>query len=288
MGNPKVYIDACCFIEMAAHKVGTHKQEPEDDIAFLQQIMTGSFSGEIEVLTSVLSIAECQCAYTQNRDGRILTDQIKQLFRDILTSGQFVTLVQDSILVAERARNLYWVHQLTFSGADAIHIASALEMSCDEYLTFDGKAHDRAKELESLGITVLLPRNTKSLTKEAIEHAERANVAKDQRTLLDDLDTETQDDAKTENETAANEPTDESPVAAPAAIPDPTAQNVSENEQNNTDKLPISTSSNEAAENLMEPSTQTNKSLEQVNPAPEESNHGRPESSSYQVKESGK
>jgi hypothetical protein len=37
VGNPKVYIDACCFIEMAAHKVGTHKQDREDDIAIFSR-----------------------------------------------------------------------------------------------------------------------------------------------------------------------------------------------------------------------------------------------------------
>jgi hypothetical protein len=89
--------------------------------------------------------------------GKVLTDDIKKLFRDILTSGQYVVLVQDTVLIAERARNLYWVHGLSFSGGDALHLASALEMRCDEYLTFDGKLHTSAKDLEPLGLSVLLP-----------------------------------------------------------------------------------------------------------------------------------
>jgi hypothetical protein len=126
VGKSKLYIDACCFIEMACYKVGTHKKERENDIAFLHQIFEAAYSGEIEAYTSTLSVAECQCAYDNATKQRVLTDEVKQLFKDLLMSGQFVILVQDSVLVAERARNLSWVHQLTFAGADAVHIASRL------------------------------------------------------------------------------------------------------------------------------------------------------------------
>jgi len=184
VGKPKVYIDACCFIEMACHKVGTHKKVREDDIAFLHQIVQAAYAGEIEVYTSILSVAECQCAYDDAQKARIMTDEVKKLFKDLLTSGQFVILVQDSVLVAERARNLSWVHQLTFSGADAVHVASALEMSCDELLTFDDKMHSKSKELEELGITVRFPKETQSLAKKAADKARLENIGNDQGTLL--------------------------------------------------------------------------------------------------------
>ncbi|MGI8960360.1 MAG: type II toxin-antitoxin system VapC family toxin [Bryobacteraceae bacterium] len=185
MSNCRIYIDACCFIEMACHSIGTHKKEREDDIPFLKQILQAFYNQELEVYTSILSVAECQCAYTtETRDNRIITDDIKKLFKDMLMSGQFVVLVQDSVLVAEKARNLYWVHQLAFSGADAVHIASALEMRCDEYLTFDEKAHKKASELEQLGITVLRPKDTKCVPKKLIEEAEKERVKQDQTELF--------------------------------------------------------------------------------------------------------
>ena len=184
MKKPSVYIDSCCFIEMACHLVKTHKQEREDDIPFLKQILQGAFEGTIEAYTSTLSIAECQCAYNAKHDARLLTDEIKKLFKDILTSGQFIVLIQDSVLVGERARNLYWVHDLGFSGADAVHIASAMEMKCDEFLTFDGRGPiKRKEELETLALTAMRPRETKSLTKEDLSSAEKDIVKKDQPKL---------------------------------------------------------------------------------------------------------
>jgi predicted nucleic acid-binding protein len=161
---------------MASHSIGTHKTEREEDIPFLKQILQAAFNGEIEVYTAILSVAECQAAsagLNSPVQGRIITDDTKKLFREILTSGQYVVLVQDTILIAERARNFSWVHDLNFSGADAVHLASALEMRCDEYLSFDEKPHKHAAQLEMLGLSVLLPRNTKSLTKAAIIEAKQ-------------------------------------------------------------------------------------------------------------------
>lgn len=107
MSVSRVYLDACCFIELAAYEAGTHKVQREEDITFLRKVLLGAFEGDLEVYTSTLSIAECRYATNLHGDQIVLTDEIKKLFRDVLTSGQFVILVQDSILVAERARNLY-------------------------------------------------------------------------------------------------------------------------------------------------------------------------------------
>lgn len=49
------------------------------------------------------------------------------------------------------------------TGPDAIHAASALEMACDELLSFDKVFHKNKKKLEDIGLRVHLPRNTQSL-----------------------------------------------------------------------------------------------------------------------------
>jgi predicted nucleic acid-binding protein len=161
---------------MAAYTVGLHKKLREDDIPFLRQLLTASFEGDIEVYTSTLSIAECQAITDEASSTRILNDDIKKLFKSILTSGQFVVLVQDSVLVAERGRNLAWVHGLRFSGADAIHLASAMEMSCDEFLTFDEPILKKATELEKLGLSIRYPGATVSLKDRAAQAARRENL----------------------------------------------------------------------------------------------------------------
>lgn len=57
-------------------------------------------------------------------------------FRKMLTSGRGVLLVAPDLFTAERARDLLWVDGINCGGgADAIHIATALEQGCEEFLT---------------------------------------------------------------------------------------------------------------------------------------------------------
>lgn len=150
-------MDSCCFIELALQTTGRHETNREDDLWHLKELLNASSDGEIEVLTSTLSIAECAHAKGD------VSDDVKSLFKRFLTSGRYIFLVQDSLLVAERARNLRWVHGLALSGADSIHIASALELKCDEFLTWDERLHANATALDSLALPVRVPRNTSYL-----------------------------------------------------------------------------------------------------------------------------
>ena len=150
-------MDSCCFIELACHVIGKSEPERDNDIWFLKQLLNAALDGEIEILTSTLSIAECQHAKGD------ISDDVKSLFKKFLTSGQYVLLVQDSILVAEKARNLRWVHGLSFSGADSIHLASAMELKCEEFLTWDNQPHARATELNELALPIRFPHDTQCL-----------------------------------------------------------------------------------------------------------------------------
>lgn len=155
----KIYLDACCFVEVAAFDSGKHKPERERDVLFIKALLAAAFDGEIEAYTSTLSIPECQCV-KDDKQRRILTPAIKDAFRLLLTSGQFVVLVQDGVLIGEQARDLSWVHQLVFGGADSVHIASAVSAGCEEFITFDEKTIlVKAKELDELfGLRAIKPR----------------------------------------------------------------------------------------------------------------------------------
>jgi hypothetical protein len=77
-------------------------------------------------------------------------------------------LVQDTIFVAERARDLRWKHNIKLSGMDAIHVASAIEAQCTEFLTWDrginkSKAQLKAQFLARQGISAITPSETKLL-----------------------------------------------------------------------------------------------------------------------------
>ena len=150
-------MDSCCFIELALQEIGKHEADREDDLWHLKALLNASLDGEIEAFTSTLSIAECVSAKGD------VSDDVKSLFKRLLTSGRYLFLIQDSVLVAERARNLRWAHGLNFSGADAVHIASALELKCDEFLTWDERLHSKANALDTLALPVRFPRNTSCL-----------------------------------------------------------------------------------------------------------------------------
>ena len=49
------------------------------------------------------------------------------------------------------------------SGADSIHVASALHLRCDELLTGDGKILSRAIAIEPMGLRVCHPSETRLL-----------------------------------------------------------------------------------------------------------------------------
>lgn len=116
---------------------------------------------EIKLYTSTLSIAEAV-----HVGGTPVPEQVQNGFEALLTSGQYVYLIQTTPFICMDARNLRWVDQITFRGADSIHMASAIDRGCSEFITMDGR-FDRVQkwnpQLEAKGIVVSLPSGTKAL-----------------------------------------------------------------------------------------------------------------------------
>ena len=176
---PRVYLDACCFIEAIAWKRGKGNPDRKDDIWFIKTLFRAAIEGKVEILTSTLSIAECT-----HIEGE-LDEDIKQDFRRLLTSGQYVLLIQDTVLVAEQARNLRWVHEVNLSGPDSVHVASAISGRCGEFWTFDGKIPKFTQRLEALGLSVLgegAMKRTKELPSEYRQRTIDEQDAKKERT----------------------------------------------------------------------------------------------------------
>ena len=161
----KVYMETSCFVEIAKHALGTGSEQWKTDIWHLHELLKAGRDGKVKILTSTLTIAECQHAEEPGSDG-IPSDIVKSVFKKFLTSGQYVELIQDTILVAESARNLRWVHGIAMKGADAIHAASAMELSCDEFLSFDQHFHRKKTQFDAIAVRVCMPRNTTCLPME--------------------------------------------------------------------------------------------------------------------------
>jgi predicted nucleic acid-binding protein len=155
-----VYLDACCFIDMVKEGVGhILTSERSKDVWYLKQITQACRDGELEVFTSIITIAECSHA-----DGNV-SFPVRAQFESLLMSGQYVKLVQPTPFIATDARDLRWKHGLALRGADAIHVASALDRRCEEFVTTDRQAKKMAAKstLLQLGLRIIRASETQCL-----------------------------------------------------------------------------------------------------------------------------
>jgi predicted nucleic acid-binding protein len=160
MALDKIYIDSCFFIEAVKTSVGDPTDADTNDIWYVQKCLEASKNGDIQVITSHLTIAESRKAKGEP------SDKVKRLFNSILLSGKVLKLGALTQKIAELARDLEWQHGINLSGADAIHVATALKLQCKEFFTFDSKRKSPLKykaELSKLGLTVIYPSETSLL-----------------------------------------------------------------------------------------------------------------------------
>lgn len=129
--TPRIYSDANPIIELAKKGVGIHDPARSHDLWYLEQMLKAANNDELDMFTSSISIAECVAA---DKDW---SQPVQEFFIGVLTSGSMFKIVQDSIFIAEQARQLRWKHNIVLKGMDAIHVASAIEAQCSEFLTWD-------------------------------------------------------------------------------------------------------------------------------------------------------
>lgn len=157
-----VYLDACCFIDVVKSDVSvTLSEDEEKEVWYLRRLMQAHRDRELTLYTSTLSIAEA------THVGQMPVPQdVQNGLEALLTSGQYVYLVQTTPFICMDARNLRWVDQVTLKGADSIHMASAIDRGCSEFLTMNGR-FDRIQksnpQLKAKDIVVSLPSGTKVL-----------------------------------------------------------------------------------------------------------------------------
>jgi predicted nucleic acid-binding protein len=139
-------------------------EDRKKDVWYLRRLCDASINGDIEIITSTLVIAEC----LHVGDG-FIDETVRDLFEKYLTSGRIVKPVDAGYFIAIDARDLYWKRQILLSGADAVHVATALKTNCLEFITTDDKINKKSKFtaaiplIESAGLRVIRGSETRLL-----------------------------------------------------------------------------------------------------------------------------
>lgn len=131
----RVYLDACCFIEMLKEERRLPLDHPEDaDIA--KRLLHASRDGKIEVWTSMMTVAEVLSIGETQPPDPALKSRIDRL---LLSGRDGVKVHGMSPNVAIKARDLHWKEGFKERAPDRIHVATALDLGCDEILSVDGR-----------------------------------------------------------------------------------------------------------------------------------------------------
>lgn len=142
--EPRVYLDACCFIDMVAHdhSIGV-RPDRALHVYYCRKFLEAARGKEAHVFTSTLTVAECLGVKNESdlKDNKLVfTDEVKRLFEGMLLSAKSgVMPVQPTPRIVKSARDLRWAHAATFKPMDSLHIATAIDMKCGYFLTTDSK-----------------------------------------------------------------------------------------------------------------------------------------------------
>jgi predicted nucleic acid-binding protein len=133
--NSKVYLESCCFIDLAKRQLGIPTTDPirEKHVWFAEQFLRAARAGDLAVYTSMLTITECL-----HVDKQYSTD-VQRIFRALLSGASGIVPIQPDIFIVERARDLRWVYDIVLKPMDSLHVASAVEVGCAEFITTDDR-----------------------------------------------------------------------------------------------------------------------------------------------------
>jgi predicted nucleic acid-binding protein len=132
--KPLVYVDSCGFIDAVKETVGTLPTDRNDDVWHIKKLMEANRAGDVSVVTSYLTLAECVAV---EPGQAIVPANIQEHFRRLLNSGQYVSLRQQTPRTAQIAQDLRWRHNLVLGGPDVLHLAAAIEAEAEEFITTD-------------------------------------------------------------------------------------------------------------------------------------------------------
>lgn len=128
---PRYYWDACVFL--------SYVEEQENRLPDIDSFLTQAKKGEIEIVTSTLSMVEVAYAPIE-RTGEQLEPQEERQIEKLWRPDSPVTLVEFHPLIAYDAKRLIRLglpRGWSLKPNDAIHLATAERMSVDAVHTYD-------------------------------------------------------------------------------------------------------------------------------------------------------
>ena len=159
MTKPVVYMDSCCFIDLAKTSLSVPTiATREPHIYYCRKFLDAARASDVILYTSTMTTIECVVITDSSKPGSppVEDDGVKALFRAMLMSTKSgVMPVIPTPLITETARDLRWNHDVTCKPMDALHIATALRMKCTHFFTTDSKlGRENIKKIADLGLVI--------------------------------------------------------------------------------------------------------------------------------------
>lgn len=144
----RVYFDANVFLAYVGNEIGRADT--------VQTLMDEARRGQIEILTSTLSIAEVAFGAHERDHG--LTEAGEEAIEQLWTPASPIILVDVSQAVTRNARTLIRRARVDGVGglrsADAIHLATGRMFGCDTVFTYENEARRaRWQQIVELPVT---------------------------------------------------------------------------------------------------------------------------------------
>lgn len=136
MSKPRIYLDSCCFIDVVKKEVGVLPSDRENDVWFIKKILQAHREGHLVAHTSLVAVGECLAV---EKGQATVSDEVQDHYRALLTSGQYVQLINPTPSSARLIQRFRWDHGLVLGSADAMHFSGAIERGCLEFITTDGR-----------------------------------------------------------------------------------------------------------------------------------------------------
>lgn len=124
--------------------------ELKDRVPDIEALLASAKRGEIQIVTSVLSVAEVAFA-TSEQDSKALDSDVGSRIQTLWVLGSPIQLVEFHLLIAEGAQALRRLGvPASWTGlrsVDAMHLATAKHESVDGVHTYDEKLYRYAPEI---------------------------------------------------------------------------------------------------------------------------------------------